>query len=183
MVGVRTPSALRRALPFLVALVLLSAASITARFSGASFSAASSNPSASFSAGTLTVSNSKAGQVLIAAQNLRPSKSAQGTLTVQNASNFSASYQLVINSINDTPSSPGLSNGLTLTVDDVTSSTRTLYSGTLAAAPAQPVSLGTLSPSQSASYRVTLTMPATPVNPALQGATTSFTLNWGATST
>jgi hypothetical protein len=182
MVGVRTQSTLRRALPFLAALALLSAALLSAVFSGASFSSASTNPNATFAAGTLTMANSKAGQVLIAAQNLRPGKSAQGTLSLQNTSSSSADCVLVIGSINDIPSSPGLSNGLTLTIDDVTSSPRTLYSGTLAAATASPVSLGTLAPSQSAAYRVTLAMPSTTVNPALQGAQTSFTLTWRATS-
>lgn len=183
MVGVRTSSALRRALPILAALAALGAVLTTSAFSGASFTTASSNPHESFAAGTLTTVNSKAGQVLIAAQNLRPGKSAQGTLSLQNTSGFSASYQLVIGSINDTPSSPGLSNGLTLSVDDVTTSPRTLYTGTVAAAATQPIALGTLAPSQSASYRVTLAMPSTPVNPALQGAATSFTLTWQATST
>lgn len=182
MVGVRTRSALRRALPFLIVLALLSAGLLTTVFSGAVFTTASSNPNARFAAGTLTTVNSEAGQVLIAAQSLRPGKSAQGTLTLQNTSAFSASYVLAIGSIDDVPASPGLSNGLTLEVDDVTSTPRTLYSGTLAAAAASPISLGTLASSQSASYRVTLAMPATPVNPALQGAQTSFTLTWQASS-
>jgi hypothetical protein len=182
MVGVRTPRALRRGLPFLVALVALSAALITTVFSAAAFSSVSSNPDGTFAAGTLATVNSKAGQVLIAAQNLRPGKSAQGTLSLQNTSSFNVSYVLAIGSIDDVPASPGLSNGLTLEVDDVTSTTRTLYSGTLAAAAGTPISLGTLAPSQSASYRVTLAMPSTPVNPALQGAQTAFTLTWQATS-
>jgi spore coat-associated protein N len=182
MVGVRTPRALRRGLPVLAALVALSAALVTTVFSGAAFSSVSSNPNGTFAAGTLTTVDSKAGQVLIAAQNLRPGKSAQGTLSLQNTSSFSVSYALAIGSIDDIPASPGLSNGLTLEVDDVTSTTRTLYSGTLAAAAANPITLGTLAPSQSASYRVTLAMPSTPVNPALQGAQTSFTLTWQAAS-
>ena len=181
-VGVRTPIALRRGLPFLAALVALTAALVTTVFSGAAFSAATANPEGTFAAGTLTTVNSKTGQVLIAAQNLRPGKSAQGTLSLQNTSNFSASYTLAIGSIADVPSSPGLSNGLTLSVDDVTSTPRNLYSGTLAAAAATPITLGTLASSQSASYRVTLAMPSTPVNPALQGAQTSFTLTWQARS-
>lgn len=183
MVEVRTRSALRRTLLFLVALAALGTALLTTVFSGAVFSSASSNPNASFAAGTLTTVSSKPGQVLIAAQNLRPGKSAQGTLSLQNTSSFSAGYDLVIGSINDVPSSPGLSNGLTLTVDDVTSAPRTLYTGTLAAATANPIAIGTLASSQSESYRVTLAMPATPVNPALQGAQTSFTLTWQAKST
>ncbi len=160
----------------------LSAALLTTVFSGAAYSTASRNPNGTFAAGTLTTVNNKGGQVLIAAQGLRPGKSAQGTLSLENTSSFSASYALTIGSIADVPSSPGLSNGLTLTVDDVTSSPRTLYSGTLAAAAASRIALGTLASSQSASYRVTLAMPSTPVNPALQGAQTSFTLNWQATS-
>lgn len=183
MVGVRTPRALRRALPILVALALLSAALLTTVFSGASFTTGSSNPKATFGAGTLTTVNSKAGQVLIAAQNLRPGKSAQGTLSLQNTGGISASYVLAVGSINDVPTSPGLSNGLTLTVNDVTSTPRTLYSGTLAAAAATPITLGTLAPSQSASYSVTLAMPSTPVNPTLQAAQTSFTLTWQGTNT
>src|SRR5579875_332624 len=110
MVGVRTPRAVRRGLPVLVALVALSAALVTTVFSGAAFSSVSSNPNGTFAAGTLATVNSKAGQVLIAAQNLRPGKSAQGTLSLQNTSSFSASYVLVIGSIDDIPSSPGLSN-------------------------------------------------------------------------
>jgi spore coat-associated protein N len=183
MVGVRTSSALRRVFPFLLALVGLGAVLVTTVFSGASFSSASTNPHGSFAAGTLTTLNSKAGQVLIAAQNLRPGKSAQGTLILQNTSSFSAGYQLTIGAINDVPASPGLSNGLTLSLEDVTATPRTLYSGTLAAAAANPISLGTLAASQSASYRVTLAMPSTPVNAALQGAATSFTLTWQAKST
>jgi spore coat-associated protein N len=183
MVGPRTSSALQRAWIFLVALGSLGAVLMTTVLSGASFSSASANPNSSFAAGTLTTANSKAGQVLIAAQNLRPGKSAQGTLSLQNTSSAAASYQLAIGSINDVPASPGLSNGLTLSIDDVTSTPRSLYSGTLAAAAATPIALATLAPAQSATYRVTLAMPSTPVNPALQGATTSFTLSWQAKST
>lgn len=182
MVAVRTPSALRRALPFLVALSSLGAVLLTTVFSGASYSSASANPSGTFAAGTLTTSNSKAGRVLIAAQDLRPGKSAQGTLSLQNTGGVSAGYALAVGSIDDVPTSPGLSTGLMLSVEDVSASPHMLYSGTLAAASATPIPLGTLAPSQSASYRVTLAMPSSPVNPALQGAQTSFTLTWQATS-
>ena len=182
MVATRTHSAMRRAVPLLIALSLLGAVLMTGVFSGASFSTASTNPRGSFAAGTLTTVNSKAGQVLIAAQDLRPGKSAQGTLSLQNTSGFSAGYSLEIGAINDVPASPGLSSGLTVTIDDVTAS-HTLYNGTLAASAAQPIALGTLAPSQSESYRVTLAMPLTPVNPALQGAATSFTLTWQGKST
>lgn len=145
--------------------------------SNASFtSGPSHNPANTFTAGTLTFTNNKDGQAVINATNLYPSSSAQGTLTLTNTGDFTASGQMSKTGVVDTPSSPALSAVLTLRVEDITGTPQTLYNGTLTAF--SQVSLGNFTVSQAKTLRITLTYPLASANSALKNHGTTVTFGF-----
>jgi hypothetical protein len=165
-----------KALLSLVVLALLAVALQSLVFSDASFTAGSANPANVFTAGSLSHTNSKAGQIVLDASYLRPGLSKNGSLTITGSGTLTGVYALSKAGLVDTPASPGLSNTLTLLIQDVTSGTTTLYSGTAAAFTSRP--LGSIAPGVSRTYRFTLTYPAASANAALQGATMALRLQF-----
>jgi spore coat-associated protein N len=161
------------------ALALASVALSAVTFSGASLTSRSGNPGSAFASGTLTVLNSQNGLALVSINTLRPGTTATGTLTIKNTGNLADTRQLVVKSVVDTPASPGLSSALVLKVVDTTSGLSTLYNSTLTGATA--VALGAFAVNQTKSYSVTISMSAS-ASSALQGAQSSFTLSWGAST-
>lgn len=160
----------------LLALTLLAVALQSVVFSGAGFSAGTANPANAFTAGTLAHVNSKAGQIVLGAANLRPGQSNNGTLSITGGANLTGAYTLSKVSLIDTPASPGLSNALTLLIEDVTSGTTTLYTGTAATFTSR--SLGSIAPGAVRTYRFTLTYPTAGASPALQGASMALRLQF-----
>lgn len=152
----------------LVVLALLGVALQSLVFSGASFTAAASNASSTFTAGSLSHVNSMADQVTLDAAGLRPGTSSSGTLTITGGGDVAGVYSVSKASVGDTPASPGLSNSLTLTIEDVTGTATTLYSGTVAGFTS--VDAGTIATGQTRTYRFTLTYPLAAADPDLQGA-------------
>jgi hypothetical protein len=107
---------------------------------------------------------------------LRPGLSKNGTLTITGAGDLTGTYALSKLSLVDTPASPGLSNTLTLLIEDITSGATTLYTGTAAAFASR--SLGSIAPGATRTYRFTLTYPTASANPALQGASMTLRLQF-----
>lgn len=63
--------------------------------SGADFTASSANPSNTFSAGTLTIDNSKENGAILSASNLRPGEAAQtGTVDIENTGSLDGEFTL-----------------------------------------------------------------------------------------
>ncbi len=165
-----------KALLSLVVLALLAVALQSLVFSEASYVARSSNAGNVFTAGSLSHTNSMANQVVLDASYLRPGLSKQGALTITGGGNLTGAYTLSKASLADTPSSPGLSNTLTLTIQDVTSGTTTLYAGTVAAFTS--CSLGGIATGVTRTYRFTVLYPAAGADSALDGATMALRLTF-----
>ncbi|MEI6726402.1 MAG: hypothetical protein WCN81_09295 [Actinomycetes bacterium] len=165
----------RTALVSLLVLALLAVALHSVAFSGASFTSASLNDGNAVAAGGLSHVDSKAGQVLLDAQGLRPGQSKSGSLTITGGGDFSARYSAGVASLTDTPASPSLSAALVLTIDDVTSGSAVQqWSGSVASL--DTAGLGTIAPGASRAYRFTLTFPTGAADSGLQGATMALLL-------
>jgi len=165
-----------KALLSLLVLALLAVALQSVAFSGASFVAGSADPANAFVAGTLSHVNSMDGQIVLDAADLRPGQSRSGTLTITGTGDVTGAYVIGKDSLVDTPVTPGLSNKLVLRIEDVTGAAITLSSGTVAAFTS--VAAGSIAPGQTRMYRFTLDYPATPADPALQGAAMSLRLRF-----
>ncbi len=86
----------------LTALTGVLAASAVAVGSGADFTASSANPGNTFTAGTLTMSNSKADAVVLTASNLKPGGAAQtGQVDIGNTGSLGATLSLAKSSLVD----------------------------------------------------------------------------------
>jgi spore coat-associated protein N len=97
--------------------LLLAAAAVVG--SGADFTASSANPSNTFSAGTLTIGNSKEGTAILTAGNLRPGgAAAAGTVDIENSGSLSGTFTLARTAPVDSDSANPLSSKLNLTVVD-----------------------------------------------------------------
>jgi hypothetical protein len=133
----------RLALGALVTLLLAAGAVVG---SGADFTATSANPSNTFSSGTLTIGNSKAGTAVLSASNLRPNGAAQtGTVDIENTGSLSGNFTLVRGAVTNTDAGNPMSAKLNMTVIDCGTFTGatppscsdgdevTKYTGTLAA--------------------------------------------------
>src|SRR5262245_331158 len=105
----------RLALGALLTLLLAAAAVVG---SGADFTASSANPANTFSAGTLSILNSKEGTAVLTASNLRPGNSSTGTVDIQNTGGLSGSFTLSRTAPVDSDSTNPLSAKLNLTVTD-----------------------------------------------------------------
>ena len=157
----------------LLSLLVLAILAVTLQsfvFSNASYTAGSSKPANTFTAGTLTHSNPMDGQVVLAAVGLRPGGPAQsGTLTITGGGTVAGAYTISKVSLTDTPAAPALSAALTLRIEDVTGAAATLYQGTPAAFAS--VATGSIAPGSPRTYRFTLSFPAANAPSSLQGAT------------
>jgi hypothetical protein len=97
--------------------VMLAGAAVVG--SGADFTASSANPSNTFSAGTLTIANSKEGTAVLTASGLRPGgTAATGTVDIQNTGGLSGAFTLSRTTPVDSDGANPLSGKLNLTVVD-----------------------------------------------------------------
>jgi spore coat-associated protein N len=149
----------RRPKRTLAALASLCLAAAVAVGSGASFTSASANPSNTFSAGNLSQTNSKSGAAILTANKMKPADSVNGTVTITNSGDVPASFTLSKSNLSDTPGPNGgsLPGKLDLTVEDVTGTPATVYTGKVNAMP--PQSLGSFAVGEARTYKFTVTFP------------------------
>jgi hypothetical protein len=168
----------KKAFLTLVVLALLAVALQSLVFSGASFTSSSGNPGNTFTAGTFGHTNSKDGVLVIDAAGLWPGASKTGTLTIAGIGDFSGAYTLTKAGVVDTPPAvPGLSNALTLRIEDITTGAAVTLSNTTVAG-FNTVSVGAIASGASRQYRFTLTYPTAAANAALQGASMTLRLQF-----
>lgn len=160
----------------LLVLALLAVALQSLVFSGANFTVATGDPGNTFTAGILAHVNSKSGAFVIDTAGMRPGQSSQGTLTITGGGDVPGTYSLSKASVVDTPASPGLSNTLTLLIEDTTAAATPLFNGTVAAF--TTVSLGSIAPGDVRQYSFTLTFPTASADPGLQGASMTLGLQF-----
>jgi len=159
------------ALTALIALALALLVSLTVGRSGATLIRVSTNPGSLFSAGSLTLSNTKNGAVIVNAAGLLPAGSANGSASITIQGSFSAAVILT-----GTGDGSALSQALTLKIEDTTGTAVTLWTGTMSSF--TTVSLGTLASGTTRSYRFTVTFPAANATAALQNSSTTMTLRF-----
>ncbi|HJW75594.1 MAG TPA: hypothetical protein VJ787_07965 [Thermoleophilia bacterium] len=151
-------------------LALAAGALVLAAFSTvvstASFTGSATNSGNLFTAGTLQITNSRDGQAILAATDLRPGETRQGTCTITNSGPVAFSLQVLNAGVTDS-NTPPLSGALTLTIYDAVSGAQ-LWTGVWNTF--SSISLGTFAPGQAHDYRFSLTFPATNAVPALQRA-------------
>jgi spore coat-associated protein N len=159
--------------------------------SGADFTAASANPSNVFSAGSLTINNSKEGSAILSASNMRPGDPATtGTVDIENAGSLSGAFSLSRQSPADSDSAHPLSSKLNLVVvdcgafagstiptcgdgDDVTK-----YSGTVAAMSGS-TALGTYAAAEKHRYKFSVALDSSAGN-VFQGGSSTVEFDWAA---
>ena len=156
--------------------------------SGASFTAQSANPSNTFTAGTLTMSNSLDGAAILSASNMKPGDSAQGVVDIQNTGSLAGTFSLSRSALNDSNGANPLSAQLDLVVKDCgdfSSGTPTCdvgdpnrYSGTLAAMGGSSA-LGTFAANEKHRYQFTVSFNSAAGN-VYQGGSSTATFQWNA---
>jgi spore coat-associated protein N len=176
----------------LLAFFGLMAAAALAVGSGANFNSTSANPSNVFTAGTISHSNSKASAAILTAANMVPGGSQVGTVDIKNTGLATGTFTLTHLTPVDTPTSPGLSKKLTMTISDLGDpacvsscpAAVQVYSGTIFAMPAS-VALGTYLAAVTHRYQFTVNFPdggANGADNAYQSASTTVEYDWSSTS-
>ena len=108
--------------------------------SGASFTANSANPANTFTAGTMTMSNTRDNVAILSASNMKPGDPAtKGEVTIKNTGSLSGDFTLSKGALTNV-GAPGLSNMLNIVVTDCGSDqdcstavgNSTEYTGTIA---------------------------------------------------
>lgn len=145
------------------ALVLVA---FTTVMSSASFTRSATNTGNLFTAGTLQITNSRDGQAILMASDLRPGETRQGVCTITNSGPVAFSLQVLNAGVTDS-TTPPLSGALTLTIYDAVSGAQ-LWTGVWNTF--SSISLGTFAPGQAHDFRFSLTFPAAIAVPALQRA-------------
>jgi spore coat-associated protein N len=166
----RRPNARRKVL---VPLGTLLVASALVAGSGATFTSTSANTTSAFTTGTLTQSNSKAGQAIFDLDNLKPGDTLNGTLTITNTGSLPAAFSLT-----ETSSSNAFSADLlTLRITNTTTGT-TVYDGTFGGlVDGAQNELGTYAAGDANTYQFTVTLDAAAGN-SEQGKSATATYQW-----
>ena len=166
--------------------VVLAAVGITVG-SGANFTAHSASAANTFTAGTLTMSNSKDAAVILSSSNMKPGDNATGVVDIANTGSIAGTFKLASSNISD---ANGLLGQLDLKIEDCglytasapscTTGTQLLYTGK-ANAFTTAASLGSFASQAKHRYQFTVTMP-TSISDTYQGKTGSVEFAWDATS-
>ena len=179
----RSPQLLLPALPAVAVAVAITVGS------GASFSSSTANPANTFTAGTLTHSNSKQGAAILTAQNMIPGDIKTGTVTITNTGDVAGTFTLSQSNITRTPGPNGgdLAARLDLKIEDTTGSPQTVYTGKLDAL--TPQNLGQFAAGAARTYTFTVTFPdggtpasATTGDNAYKQSAASVQFDWNAVS-
>jgi spore coat-associated protein N len=161
--------------------------------SSASFTATSANPSNTFTAGTLTMANSKSGAAILTAANMRPADPATtGTVDIQNTGSLSGAFVLARTAPVDSDGTFPMSAKLNAIVTDCGAWTSggtvanpcgdgddvVKYTGLLSAMPAS-TALGTFAATDKHTYKFSVALDTTADN-NYQGDSSTVRFDWNA---
>jgi len=181
----------QRRVMVLVTLTILVLAAAALVASSASFSATSANPGNMFTAGSLSIDNSKgngaAESAILTASNMKPGDPATtGTVAIKNTGSVSGAFTLTKSLVGADAAAFGTE--LQMTVQECTDNTYAtpgpaLYTGPASGAIAA-VSLGTWAPAATHYYKVSVNWPPTGGGPDnnYMGASVTYRFQWDATS-
>jgi hypothetical protein len=147
-------------------------------FSGAFYTASSSDPGNTFSAGTVQVGLSKSGELLDGSA-LEPGVTRTGTVQVTNTAH-KAKLNLAISAITNTPSDRTLADVIRITVRETSPSNAQRYDGLLQ--DMGTVALGTFAANERRAYEIGLLWPSEDDDVSRAGVRTSFSFKWTALS-
>ena len=167
-----------------LALVLVAAG--VAVGTGADFSASSANPGNTFTAGTLTMSNSKdnAAILTVNTNNMKPGDTATGTVDIENTGSLAGTFSLSRDQLTNSDGTNPMSDQIDLVVEDCGTdatcdgSDTELYNGTLTAMNAA-IDLGSFAADDEHRYEFTATFNSSAGN-VYQGDNTSARFVWDA---
>lgn len=165
---------LGKALLSLLVLALLGGALRLFVFSTAAFTADAS-ATASLKTGSFSHTNSRAGLLVLDATRLSPGQSKSATLTITGGGDGTGAYTITRENLQDTPASPTspfLSPVLMLTITDLFTSTA-VYDGTVGNFTASSPTILVL-PGETHTIEFTMAYPLLSADPALRGASLSF---------
>jgi spore coat-associated protein N len=169
--------------------VVLAAVGVTVG-SGAAFTAQSANPSNTFTAGTLTMTNSLDGAAVLTASNMKPGDTATGTVDIRNTGSLSGAFTLTRTNLTNSDAGNPMSVRLNVLVEDCgdfssgtpacDASDPDIYNGTLDAMNGT-YALGNFASNVQHRYRFTVTFDSAAGN-VYQGDNSSARFQWDATS-
>jgi hypothetical protein len=172
----------RRSLAALATLLI--AVGVTAA-SGATFTAQTANPSNSFTAGTLTMANSKDAAAILSATNMKPGDTVSGTVDIKNTGSVSGAFTLGKTALTNTDTTNPMAAVLDVVVTDCgtdvdcTAGTSTnVYTGTLASM-GTGLALGNFAANAEHRYKFDVTLNAGAGN-VYQGDNSTATFTWDA---
>jgi hypothetical protein len=172
----------RRALAALA--TLLVAVGVTAA-SGASFNAQSANPSNTFTAGTMSMVNSKDAAAILTASNMKPGDPATtGTVDIKNDGSLAADFTLSKTALTNSDSGNPMAAKLNLVVTDCgtdldcASGTSNVYTGTLAGIGSN-IALGNFAAGEEHRYEFSVAFDSSADN-AYQGDDSEAEFTWDA---
>jgi hypothetical protein len=153
--------------------------------SGASFTATSANAANTFTAGTLTMGNNKAGAIL-SASNMKPGDAASlGTVDIKNTGTVNGVFTLTRGTVVDSDTANAMSPKLNVIVTDCGTDlicgnpgSVVKYTGTLAAMSA-PIGLGTFAGAEERRYEFSVAFDISGTN-AMQGDNSVVPFTWDA---
>jgi spore coat-associated protein N len=153
---------------------------------GADFSAQSANPGNTFTAGTLTMSNSKnnAAILTVGTSNMKPGDTATGTVDIGNTGSIAGDFELTRDQLTNSDNTNPMSDQIDLVVEDCGTDLTcgagdtNVYTGTLTAMNAT-FNLGSFPAGTSHRYEFTATFNASAGN-VYQGDNTSARFVWDA---
>jgi hypothetical protein len=140
--------------------------------SGASFTAQTANPSNTFSAGTLSMTNSNAGAAILTASNMKPGDPAsKGTVVIKNTGSVIGAFSLTRSSLTNSDTTNPMAAKLNLVITDcgvdqdctTAADNSSKYNGTLAAM-GSAISLGNWAASEQHKYEFSVALDSTADN-------------------
>jgi hypothetical protein len=148
-------------------------------FSGAFFTAESSDRGSTITAGELQVNQSKTGAIWTNTTALRPGYTQTGTITITNAKH-KAKLTLGVSGLSDTPPGATLADVIVVTVRETSPGTAQRYKGKLK--DLTGVALGTWASGEQRTHAFDLAWPASETSLSRAGVTTAFVFDWDAVS-
>jgi Camelysin metallo-endopeptidase len=142
--------------------------------SGASFTAQTANPSNTFTAGSLNMSNDKAGTAILTASGMKPgdaTTNATGTVVIKNTGTLTGAFSLSRSSLTNSDSANPLAGKLNTTITDcgadqdcaLTTDNSVKYSGLLSAM-SSSISLGNWAGAEQHTYKFVVALDTTADN-------------------
>ncbi|HEX2105488.1 MAG TPA: TasA family protein [Solirubrobacteraceae bacterium] len=178
--------------------MVLAAVGITVG-SGANFTAKAANPANTFTAGTLSIDNSRgngsAASAILTAPNLKPGDTATGTVDIQNAGSVAGAFTLSTSAAQDS-TGVSLLGQLEVRIEDCgaytnnnatpptcgSAASRVLTTAGTKLNGVGSIDLGSFAGSEKHRYKVDVTLPAATPN-TFQGKTASIAFDWDAQTT